>query len=95
MASKLGARLRGVRESRGVGIKAVAPQVGLTYSYLSKIENGLATPSEETLEKLAAYYGLDADVLEVLAGRLPEDIVEILQGDPEGAIKYLRKRFGS
>ncbi len=95
MASKLGSFLRGARETRGLGIKRAAPEIGVTYSYLSKLENGLVTPSEETVGKLAEYYDLNAEMLGVLAGRLPDDVVKILEGDPEGAITDLRARFGS
>lgn len=92
--SRLGKKLRQAREAKGLGLKSAAPEIGVTYTYLSKIETGTVLPSDETLDKLAAYYDLDGDALGILAGRLPEDVMKHLQDDPERALAYLRKRFG-
>lgn len=93
MGRQLGNYLRKLREKKAKGIKQVAPDIGLSYSYLSKLENGLLEPSVETIARLSEYYGADSDVLRTLAGKLPDDVVEILQGNPEEAIRLLRTRF--
>ena len=46
-----------IRVSRGLTLEDVGNAVGLSPSYLSKIENGLATLSYDIAEKLASYYG--------------------------------------
>jgi transcriptional regulator with XRE-family HTH domain len=94
LAKPFGSTIRELREKRGLGLKRAAPEIGVSYSYLSKLENGLVGPSDDTIEALAAYYDVDVDYLGVMAGRLPPDILAILQNDPEGALRYLRERFG-
>jgi transcriptional regulator with XRE-family HTH domain len=41
--------------------KEVAAAIGLKPAHYNKIENGLVEPSIDTLDKLAAYYGLIID----------------------------------
>lgn len=45
------------REKMGLTLEEVSAQVGISTSYLSKIENGLANISIELLNKLAIFYG--------------------------------------
>ena len=42
-----GAVLRQLRNKTGLGIKGLAPELGVTYSYLSKLENNEVGPSEK------------------------------------------------
>jgi transcriptional regulator with XRE-family HTH domain len=94
MGKALGDHLRNLRHKKGTGLKRSAPGLDLSYTYLSKIENGLLDPFPETLARLAAYYGVDVHVLEVLSGRLPDDLLQGIQSDPETAIRILREHFG-
>lgn len=94
MGKPLGAYLRRLRKEHSKSLKVAGPELGLSYSYLSKLENGHLEPSRETIESLASYYDVDAEQLAVLAGKLPHDVLEILQGQPEEAIRLLRKTFG-
>jgi transcriptional regulator with XRE-family HTH domain len=94
VGKEFGEYLRGLRQETGRGIKQVGPEVGVSYSYLSKLENGLLDPSEGTIEKLAAYYGVDVERLKTAAGRLPPDVARILAERPEEAVALLRSRFG-
>jgi transcriptional regulator with XRE-family HTH domain len=90
----LGSRLKALRAKTGRGIKQVAPRLGITYTYLSKLENDEKKPSQQLVERIAHYYGQDASGLLVASGRVPPDILEILQSEPERAIAFLRQRFG-
>jgi transcriptional regulator with XRE-family HTH domain len=54
----LGARIRALREERGLLQKQVAEKAGLTASKVSQIESGRLTPSLRTLGKLADAFGL-------------------------------------
>ena len=93
-SEELGPLLRSSRLASGVGIKKAAPELGVTYTYLSKIENGVATPSAELLAKMAKYYGSDSDALFAVASRLPPDVARILSESRAEAVELLRKRFG-
>lgn len=50
--------LKVMRESRNMKLREVAEKTGLSVSYLSDLERGRTFPSIETLEKLAACYGM-------------------------------------
>jgi transcriptional regulator with XRE-family HTH domain len=70
----VGGKLRHTRRLRGLTLKEVADNAGCSESLLSKIENGRATPSLKTLQRLASALGLTV-------GRLfaqPDDPNEIV-----------------
>lgn len=85
--------LREIRKGAGESLKSAGPELGVTYGYLSKIENGFVAPSAELLARIAAYYGASQDELMLAAGRLPPDVTQILQKHPQKAIELLRKAF--
>jgi transcriptional regulator with XRE-family HTH domain len=87
--------LRDLRTRSGLGLKRVAPLVGITHSHLSKVENGVKRPSAELIVRLATLYGTDADELLILMGELPPDILEILRNDGKAAITLLRSEYGT
>lgn len=51
------AKLKKYREDQGYTLDEVSQAVGISPSYLSRIEQGKTTVSYEILEKLAAFYG--------------------------------------
>ncbi|HEX8298393.1 MAG TPA: helix-turn-helix domain-containing protein [Rubricoccaceae bacterium] len=59
----LGVKLRSLRQSRGLGLKAVAKKAGLSVSYLSEIEQGKKYPRAEKLVDLAHALGVPYDDL--------------------------------
>lgn len=85
--------LRSLRTGAGLGIKRLAPDLGVNYTYLSKLENKEVRPSEELVKRVARYFRYNEDELMVAAGRIPDDILEILRQNPEDAIEFLRQRF--
>lgn len=91
---EFGRILRQLRSSVGLGIKKLAPEIGVSYTYLSKLENGEVKPSEELVGRVAHYFSQDKDILLLSAGKVPQDIVEILRNNPDEAIQFLRREFG-
>lgn len=87
--------LHELRTQAGIGIKRLAPALGVTYSYLSKLESNQLYPSEELVIRAANYFGYDSDRMLLAANKIPPDIREILRDNPEEAISYLRRRFGA
>jgi HTH-type transcriptional regulator, competence development regulator len=87
--------LRQLRDEDKTGIKKLAPALGVSYTYLSKLENGVAAPSEEFVERVANYFHRDKNHLLLAAGKVPAEVLEILQNNPDQAIEFLRKRFGA
>lgn len=92
---KFGKILRSLRAKEKIGIKKLAPQIGVSYSYLSKLENNEIGPSAELVDRIAVYFDYDRDRLLLSAGKIPDEILKILSDNPDKALKYLRERFGS
>lgn len=89
-----GSLMRMLRQQQGVGIKRLASDLDVDYTYISRIENGKATPSEKVINKFSDYFRYDKDELMILADKIPEDIKRILRENPREALAYLRGRFG-
>lgn len=53
----IGSKWRQYRDNQKLTLEEVARQVGISISYLSKIENGQANISYNILERLASFYG--------------------------------------
>jgi transcriptional regulator with XRE-family HTH domain len=92
---EFGAILRDLRIKAGIGIKRLAPELGVSYTYVSKLENNEIMPSAELVERVARYFDCDPDHLLLSAGKVPREILEILRRNPDEALEFLRKRFGS
>jgi transcriptional regulator with XRE-family HTH domain len=56
----LGSRIRSIRERQGLSLRVVAEQAGVSESFLSQVERGVANPSVASLRSLAD--ALDASV---------------------------------
>lgn len=91
---EFGKILRQLRTNAGLGIKRLAPELGVTYSYLSKLENNDTHPSEEFVDRVATYFQYDRDQLLISSGKVPAEVLAILREHPEDAIAFLRERFG-
>lgn len=59
----LGRSLLDLRNERGWSRKELAERSGLSYPYISQLENGDREPSFDTLTKLAETFGLAVDAL--------------------------------
>lgn len=76
---EFGDRLRNLRLQNGLNQRELADEVGIDFTYLSKIETGkMSPPSQDTIRKLAEVLGADLDELLVLAGRVPDDVKEVV-----------------
>jgi len=86
--------LRALRTQAGVGIKRLAPELGVSYTYLSKLESNHVRPSQDLVKKVAHYFDYDEDRLLLTADKIPPDVMRILQEHPDEAIQFLKERFG-
>lgn len=64
--SALGAQVRSLRESRGLSLKSLAQKAGVSESFVSQVERGVANPSVASLRRLAE--ALDASVGSLFEG---------------------------
>lgn len=59
----LGKKLKQLRLERGCTLAAVSAEVGVSVASLSKYENGVQSPGDLVLLRLANYYGMTVDEL--------------------------------
>jgi len=90
-----GKLLKSLRAKKGIGIKKMAPELGMNYTYLSKLENSKVAPSQKLINKLSIYFNYSQEELTLIAGKIPPDVQQILKNNPKEAVEYLRRKFGS
>jgi transcriptional regulator with XRE-family HTH domain len=88
---RFGQTLLELRREAGLSQKRLAPALGVSHTYLSKLESGTAHPSKDLVDRVARYFDYNHDVLLLAADRIPDDIVRILQDRPDEAIALLRR----
>ena len=98
MAASLGQYLRKAREEKqaregnAFSLRQVAARIGVEPSYLSKIERGLEPrPSEQTTRALAKALGEDPDALLAMAGKVSQDLQEIIRRRPKLFAELIRE----
>ena len=70
-------------------LKELADKVGIDFTYLSKIENGvMPPPSEKVILRLAEVLNADKDELIALSGKVPSDIAQLLSN--RQTLQFLR-----
>ena len=77
MSNRLGTELRRLRLKKGVSLRKVQAETGVSNPYLSQLERGIATnPAPTKLQALADYY--ESSYLDLLghAGYLPSGVAE-------------------
>lgn len=74
-----GTYLRGVREEHGISLRQASTMLGLSYSYLSKLETGArkSPPSVKALRKIAAAYYRDLREVMYEAGFRSEALPQV------------------
>ena len=88
---RFGAKVRRLREERDIGLRPFARMVGISATYLSKVERGeLPPPAEDRVKEIARLLGQDPDELLALAGRVASDLGEIIRERPREMASFLR-----
>ncbi len=87
MAIKFGERVRTLRESQLLTQSLLAERLGVSVSYISKVENARLHfgdyPSEKFIHKLAVELEADEDELLLLADKVPEVIRNRIRERPD------------
>lgn len=88
---KFGATIRALREQRQISLRKFADKVGISPTYLSKVERDeFPPPGEETIKQIAEALGQDPDELLALAGKVSSDLPAIIQQWPREMASFLR-----
>jgi transcriptional regulator with XRE-family HTH domain len=89
--NSFGALVRREREAKGIGLREMAKMIGVSPTYLSKIERGeFDPPAEDKVKRIAEIILRDPDELLALAGRVPSDLVDIILSRPREMADLLR-----
>ena len=92
---KFGAFVRRERETREIGLREMAKKIGVSPTYLSKVERDeFPPPAEDKVRKIAEIIECDTDDLLARAGRVSSDISDIIKGRPVELTALLRTTKG-
>jgi HTH-type transcriptional regulator, competence development regulator len=86
-----GERIRELRKEAGMTQRDVAANLGIDFTYLSKLENDRGeTPGEKTVRRIAELFDAEPEELLALAGKLPDGLRKRAQKDVRFA-RFLRR----
>ena len=78
-----GQSLREKRTAANISLRRFAELLGVSATYLSQVEQCNASPpTAERIQHMAKLLGADADRLLALAGRIPDELAEIIHRHP-------------
>ena len=89
----IGEILKDLRLDSKLSIKTVGPKVGVSYTYLSKVENNQKIPTPGLILKLCNLYKADSDNILAKAGALPDDVQDIVETYGKEAFELLRETY--
>src|SRR6476661_6120254 len=92
---KFGAFIRREREGKEIGLREMAKMIGVSPTYLSKVERDeFPPPAEDKVRAIAEIIGYDTDDLLARAGRVSSDITDIIKRHPVELSALLRTTKG-
>ncbi len=92
---QFGAFIRRKREEKDLGLREMAKKIGVSPTYLSKCERDeFPPPAEDRVRAIAMELGCDVDDLLARAGRVSNDISEIIKRHPVELAALLRTTKG-
>ena len=90
-----GALVRREREAKEIGLREMAKKIGVSPTYLSKVERDeFPPPAEDKVRRIAAIISRDPDELLALAGRVASDLTDIIRQRPREMADFLRAAKG-
>lgn len=91
-----GTLVRQKRIDKGYSLRKFAELVGISPTYLSLVEKGKVErpPTVERVRKMAELLGESPDQWIAMAGRVPDDLTQIIQSEPEAMPELLRAAKG-
>ena len=92
---KFGAFIRHEREGKEIGLREMAKMIGVSPTYLSKVERDeFPPPAEDKVKAIAKIIECDADELLARAGRVSSDLSDIIKRHPVELAALLRTTKG-
>lgn len=91
MSTPFGDALRERRRTAGISQRDLAEQIGMDFSYISKLENGrLPPPAADTVVAICKVLGVNAEELLALTGKFPSEVQKTVSGS-KSAQEFLRE----
>jgi transcriptional regulator with XRE-family HTH domain len=92
---KFGAFVRREREGKEIGLREIAKMIGVSPTYMSKVERDeFPPPAEDKVRAIANIIRCDVDELLALAGRVSSDVSNIIKRQPAEMAALLRTASG-
>src|SRR3981081_2070499 len=92
---KFGEFVRREREAKEIGLREMAKMIGVSPTYLSKVERDeFAPPAEDKVKAIAKIIGCDTDELMARADRVSSDLSDIIKRHPQELGPLLRTTKG-
>jgi transcriptional regulator with XRE-family HTH domain len=86
-----GEHIRQWREERRVGLRRFAKAIGVSPTFVSKMERGEGpVPGEKTIRKMAVYFGKNPDELLAIADKVAADVLATIIKQPAYA-RFIRE----
>jgi plasmid maintenance system antidote protein VapI len=92
---RFGEFVRREREAREVGLREMAKMIGVSPTYLSKVERDeFPPPAEDKVKAIAQVIACDVDELLARAGKVASDLSDIIKQQPRELAALLRTTKG-
>ena len=92
---KFGAFMRARREEKKIGLREMAKMIGVSPTYISKVERDeFPPPAEDKVRLIARVIGCDVDELLARAGKVASDLSDIIRRNPVEVAALLRTTKG-
>ena len=92
---RFGEFVRRRREKKEIGLREMARMIGVSPTYVSKVErNDFPPPAEDKVKLIAAVIGCDVDELLARAGKVATDLSDIIKRNPVEVAALLRTTKG-
>ena len=90
MSSKLGEKIKSLREEQRVGVRELGRLVDVSAMHISNIEKGKSSASSEIIQKIADALKADADELLALADQIAPDVASVINSNTQAVPSFLR-----
>lgn len=91
MTRSFGTILKEIRRSKNISQRKLAEEVGVDFSYISKIENDrLPPPAAETIIKISEALDIPNEILLSKTGKISNDAKDYLTSSP-AAVRFLNE----
>ena len=92
---RFGEFVRRKREEKEIGLREMAKMIGVSPTYVSKVERDeFPPPAEDKVRLIAEVIGCDVDELLARAGKVASDLSDIIKRNPVEVAALLRTTKG-